>query len=862
MTPKPDLSGAGLSAGEVDALRARHGWNELPRPRPPSAATVFLRQFSSALVLILVAAAAIAFALGEAVDALAILMVLVLNAVLGFVQEWRAETALDALRAMLNPRAVVVRDGREQEIPAREIVPGDLVVMAPGQAVPADLTLTTATGVEADESVLTGESVPVPKTVAGEGEDSQLFAGTALVAGRAEGVVTATGLETRFGHVAELTGSLGEKHTNLQRRLGALARQIGLAALGIAAVIVVIGLMTGRPALQMVMTGLSLAVAMVPEGLPAVVTITLALGASAMARHNALARRLQAVETLGAASVICTDKTGTLTENQMTVTRFWTPARAYAVTGEGYDPAGHVAVDGARVRAADDPALAAAMQTALTCTHATLTRQGDDWAMTGTPTEGALVTFAMKGWAPPVAADQRLAETPFSSETKLMAVLARDAEDNRLHVKGAPEGILARCATWLSPSGPVELDPETRTRIAQSHDDMAGQGLRVLALAARSAQPGDLDATGLTFLGLAGMIDPPRPEVTGAIALARSAGIRVVMVTGDGAVTAAAIARTVGLDAATVLEGADIDALSDADLAEQLESPVLFARTRPEHKLRIVEALQNRGQIVAMTGDGVNDAPALKRADIGVAMGIRGTEVSKGAADLILLDDDFSTIVRAIAEGRRQFDNVRKFVRYLLASNAGEVLAIMVNLLVGGPLIFLATQILWMNLVTDGITAVALGLEGPEDDQMKRPPRRPDEPILGRKGVLLILGFGLYTSAAALGLFYALLPLGTDVARTAAFTGMLVFEKVSVFAFRSLTQPVSAIGWLSNRVLIVAFTASLALQVAAVYLAPLQLLLRTAPLSAGHWAVIAGLALPLVIVPEAFKFARTRKAAP
>ncbi|MDU8943740.1 cation-translocating P-type ATPase [Ovoidimarina sediminis] len=851
--PEPPNAAPGLGTDEIVELRARFGWNELPRQRPPSPARILLRQFRGFLVLILAVAAAIAFLLDQRIDALAILLVLVLNAVLGFVQEWRAETALDALRAMLSPTAIVIRDGVEREIPAREIVPGDLVIVAPGQAVPADLRITAGTGLKVDESVLTGESLPVEKRPEPDSDVGRLFAGTALVSGRAEGVATAIGLATEFGRVAELTAQVGEKQTNLQIRLGQLARQIGAAALAIAALVILIGWSVGRPLFEMFMTGLSLAVAMVPEGLPAVVTITLALGASAMARKQALARRLQAVETLGAASVICTDKTGTLTENAMTVTEVRTPTQLYRVTGEGYDPTGHIERNGTRVRAADDPLLAALLETALVCNHASITRDGPAWITVGAPTEKALVTLAYKGWAPEVSPDAHVAEVPFASERKCMSVLARKDDGHRLHVKGAPEVILERSTRYLGPEGPLPLDTATRRRIAEENAEMAAEGRRVLALAARPATTGDLEERGLLFLGLAGMIDPPRPEVRPAIDLARSAGIRIVMITGDGAVTAAAVAAEVGLGTPRPIEGEALDAMSPEELSEALEQDVLFARTRPEHKLRIVEALRAQGQIVAMTGDGVNDAPALKTADIGIAMGIRGTEVAKSASDLILLDDNFSTIVNAIAEGRRQFDNVRKFVRYLLCSNAGEVIAIMANLFIGGPLIFLATQILWMNLITDGVTAVALGLEKAEPDQMKHPPRRPDAPILGRTGLALILCFGLYTGAASLWIFYTFLPLGADLARTAAFTGMLVFEKVSVFAFRSLHRPVSSIGWLSNRVLIGAFTLSLLLQVAAIYWAPLQTLLRTVPLLAEHWGLIAALAFPLVVVPEGVK---------
>ena len=851
----------GLSSDQIGPLRDVHGWNELPRQKPPGWPTVLARQFQSMLVLILVLAAVIALVLGEQIDALAIALVLLLNAVLGFVQEWRAETALDALRSMLSPHAIAVRDGKEIDIPARELVPGDLVIVSSGAAVPADLRIVSGTDLHVDESVLTGESVPVDKAENAPEEAGLLFAGTALVQGRAMGTVTQIGQDTRFGHIATLTGNVGEKRTNLQIRLGQLARQIGIAAIAVAILIVGIGLIVGRPMFEMFMTGLSLAVAMVPEGLPAVVTITLALGASAMARKNALARRLQAVETLGAASVICTDKTGTLTENQMTVTQVWTLDTVYTVTGEGYDPAGHIESDGQAVRAKDDPVLAQLLRTGLTCTHASLHNDGGTWHMIGAPTEGALVTLAFKGWAPTVSHNDLISETAFTSERKRMSVLANDGDRTRLFVKGAPEVLLERSTQIMSQSGPLALSQAEADRITTAYQSMAARGLRVLALAQRDTTEEDTEEANLVFLGLVGMIDPPRAEIRSALDLARAAGIRVIMITGDGAVTAAAIADQVGLGQPDLIEGRDIDAMTPEALADRLQGDVLFARTRPEHKLRIVDALQSNGQIVAMTGDGVNDAPALKQANIGVAMGIRGTEVSKGAADLVLLDDNFSTIVNAIGEGRRQFDNVRKFVRYLLSSNAGEVFAIMANLIIGGPLIFLATQILWMNLITDSVTAVALGLEKEEPDQMQRGPRKPSEPVLGRAGMALIGTFGIYTATASLWVFYTFMPLGVDVARTAAFTAMLIFEKVSVFAFRSLSRPVSAIGWFSNPVLIIAFTISVGLQVLAVYWPPLQQLLRTVPLEAEHWLTIAALAAPLIIVPEGIKIIAMRRSA-
>lgn len=847
----------GLTEAEVAAARQTHGWNELPTEEGPGRMHVFLRQFSSFLVLILIIAAGVAMALGEWIDALAIGLVILLNAALGFVQEWRAETALAALRDMLSPSAMVIRDGQEQVIPSREIVPGDILVLSPGTKVAADARLLKVSDLSIDESVLTGESVPVEKTLGDE--DTLAYAGTAVTAGRAEALVTAIGSNTEFGRIARLTGAVGEKQTNLQEHLGRLARQLGVAALLIAAGVGLLGLALGRALSEMVLMSLSLAVAIVPEGLPAVITITLALGATAMARQNALARRLQAVETLGAASVICTDKTGTLTENKMTATRIWTPARAYRVTGTGYDPAGHIALDGRRIRASDDPLLADLLQVGLYCSHATLAHRGEDWTLVGEPTEGALVTLALKGWLDLPGKRAPLAELPFSSERKRMSVLHQAVTGPRILTKGAPERIVEICTDARTPEGTCPLTPKDRDAISAEYEAMASSGLRVIALAAREAPDSKIVEEGLTFLGLVGLIDPPRAEVRNAIGYARSAGIRTIMITGDSPITAKAIAEQLALPVTSSVTGTDLDMMDDATLREKLASDVLFARTKPEQKMRIVATLQGLGKIVAMTGDGVNDAPALKRADIGISMGIRGTDVARDASDLVLLDDNFATIVRAIREGRRQFDNVRKFVRYLLSSNAGEVIALVINIAIGGPLVFLATQILWMNLVTDGVTAVALGLEKAEPDQMERPPREKNSPILGLGGLATIVALGLYTGLASLWIFYHLLEQGTDIARTTAFTAMVLFEKLSVFAFRSLRLPGHRVGWFSNPLLFVALALMLCAQIAAVYWPVLQAMLQTVPIGWDEWQLIALFALPILVVPEILKTLALRR---
>lgn len=841
----------GLTNADVLIARRKHGWNELPAENAISRMRVFARQFSSLLVIILVLAAVIAFALGEWIDAFAIGMVILLNAALGFVQEWRAQTALAALNKLLSPNAMVIRNGKEQIIPAREIVPGDILVLSPGTKIAADAKLMRISNLSLDESILTGESEPVEKT--SEDCGSLVFAGTSVTAGRAEALVAAIGRATEFGKIAQMTGEVGEKKTNLQEHLGRLARQLGFAAVVVAMAVGTLGLVYGRAPSEMVLMSLSLAVAMVPEGLPAVITITLALGATAMARQKALARRLQAIETLGAASVICTDKTGTLTENKMTATRIWTLDRAYKVTGTGYDPAGHISRNGGRIRAGDDPLLDELLQTGLHCNHATLVRHGDTWDLVGEPTEGALVTLAQKGWLDLPGRRAPLAEIPFSSERKRMSVLHQTEDGIRVLTKGAPEKVVEICSKVQTKNGERPISESDRSIIASEYEAMAEAGLRVIGLAARDAPNSRIVEEDLTFLGLVGLIDPPRAEVRSAIASARSAGIRTIMITGDSPITARAIAEQLTLPIDESITGTDMDEMDDATLRKKLAGNVLFARTKPKQKMRIVAALQALDNIVAMTGDGVNDAPALKRADIGVSMGIRGTDVARDASDLVLLDDNFATIVRAIREGRRQFGNVRKYIRYLLSSNAGEVIALVINIAIGGPTVFYATQILWMNLVTDSVTAVALGLEKAEPDQMQHPPRNKNSPILGLGGLASIIALGTYSGLASLWIFYHLLEMGTDIARTTAFTAMIVFEKFSVFAFRSLRLPGHRIGWFSNPLLFAALALMLCAQIAAVYWPVLQAMLRTVPIGWSEWQLIALFAVPMIIIPEALK---------
>ena len=838
---------AGLSSVEARARLERFGPNRLTAARGASAWSILLRQFASVLIVILLVAAVIAAVMGETVDAVAIMLIVVLNGALGFAQEWRAERTLEALRAMLAETATVIRDGHEREVDVADLVPGDHVLLRSGERVPADLRLHRATALRADESALTGESASVTKAV-GEGRAGMVYTGTNIVEGHGTGIVSATGMKTDFGDIAGMAGDISRQPTRLQHQLSRLGAALGGVALALGAAVIVLGILAGRSFADMAMTGLSLAVAIVPEGLPAVVTVTLALGARAMVRRKALSRRLQATETLGAASVICTDKTGTLTENRMMVGHVWTPAGEVAVGGEGYAPTGNFTVDGAAPDGAVTEAVAALLRAARTCTHARIVQEDGAWTCTGEPTEGALVVAAMKAGVE--RAGEPVREIPFTPDRKRMTVLVPGEDGLHAFAKGAPERILERCA----------LTGESRAEAERAYEALAERGYRVLAVAERGGidpeTPDDAVERDLVLLGLVGIIDPPRPEVADAIARATAAGIDIVMITGDAPVTALAIARMLGLPAPGVVTGEALDGMDDAALSAALSTGTVFARTTPRHKMRIVGRLQEGGRVVAMTGDGVNDAPALKKADIGIAMGIRGTDVARDAADIVLLDDNFASIVGAIEEGRRQYANIRKFVRYLLSSNGGEVVAITASIAMGGPLIFLPVQILWMNLVTDGVTALTLGLERSEPDAMARPPRVPGEDVIGRTGLAVILAFALYTGSASLFLFHHMLDQGAAMAGTAAFTLMVFLEKFSVFAFRSLTMPVVRIGMFSNPWLLVAVAATLGVQGLAVYWSPLQGVLHTVALPVEVWGWIAALILPVVIVPEAVKIVR------
>ncbi|MEN8143429.1 MAG: HAD-IC family P-type ATPase [Gemmatimonadota bacterium] len=865
----------GLDSGEVARRLVTHGPNILIREPSARWTGVLARQFANALNLVLLAAAGIAVLAGQLTDAVTILVIVVLNGILGFVQEWKAELAVAALQRMLAMRCTVVRDGHETRIDAAEVVPGDLVCLETGDRVPADMRLTELLDLRTDESALTGESLSVHKRISSVPSAapvaervSMAWMGTTVTAGRGRGVAVATGMHTEFGRIAELAQAVTPDRTPLQRKLGVLARQLGMASVGVAALVAALGWALGRPPMEMLLTGISLAVAIVPEGLPAVVTITLALGIRSMSRRKALLRSLQAAEGLGAATVICADKTGTLTENEMTVRRIWLAAGEVQTTGSGYDPAGHFEAAGLKVDYSARPDLLAALDTGLRCNHASVHLEGGRWQPVGEPTEVALVVAACKAWLDRDTHPGAVAEFSFSSSRKRMSVIQPDTSGLVAHVKGAPEIILERCSRIMDGSSERTLSAADREQALEVYSEMARAGLRTLALARRDVgastplDPTELE-TDLTLLAVMGILDPPRPEVQGAVSTARAAGIRVLMITGDAPATALAIAGQIGLPASAAITGAELDAFDDSELETALQRDVLFARTTPEHKLRIVESLRAGGEVVAMTGDGVNDAPALKRADVGIAMGIRGTDVAKSASDMVITDDNFASIIGAVEEGRRQLDNIRKFVSYLLSSNTGEVAAILLNLLLGGPLILLPVQILWINLVTDGMTALGLGVEPAESGLMRRAPLDPAERILARRHLWLVLILGGYIGTATWWMFDHYLSVhgagAVAGANTVAFTGLIIIEKANVLNFRAFGGPLRSIGFFSNRWILLALLVTVALQVCAVYVPFLQRALHTVPLRGTDWLLMAAVAAPIFIIPEFLKWILWRR---
>jgi len=875
---------AGLSSAEAARRRGQHGANELAQADGPRPWALLLRQFASLVILFLATAAGISAALGEWVDAAAIAAIVLLNGAIGFFQEWGAERSIAALRKLTAPQCRVWRDGELAQRPAAELVPGDVVALEAGDLVPADARLLESAALRCVESALTGESEAAEKDAAPLrerdlpiGDRSNLVhMGTTVAAGSATAVVFATGMATELGRIAALLReAAAAEQTPLQRRIESLGRGLVVLSLAVVALLFVVGLLRGQPPLEMFLASVSLAVAAVPEGLPAIVTVALALGVTRMARRRVLVRRLPAVETLGATSVVCTDKTGTLTVGQMTVRSLALDGGAFDVSGEGYGPDGEVARDGRAPDTAERELLATLAVCFAGCCTARLVVEGGHWSVVGDPTEGALLAAARKIGVEAAAIDQRerkLLELPFDPMRKRMTIVRERADGRRRALaKGAPGPLLERCDRRLTAGGVVALDEAGRCAILATAAAMAERALRVLAAAYRDLEPGEPLAPdierierGLVFAGLAGMQDPPRPEAQDSVRRCREAGVRVVMITGDHPQTALAVARRIGIAGAgdVALPGAELDRLGDDELAARLPSAAVFARVAPEHKLRIVRAWQRSGAVVAMTGDGVNDAPALRAADVGIAMGIAGTEVTKDAAQIVLADDRFASIVAAIEEGRGIYDNIRKTLQYLLAGNAGELLFVAACLLAGDPVPLLPIHLLWINLVTDGLPALCLATDKIDSDVLRRPPRAANERLADGRflGTLGLTGF--VTAAAAYAVFsWSLRHETLEMARTHAFAFLVFAELLRSFGARSETRSAWSTGFASNASLLAVVAVSFALQVASHHVTALGRFLRTEPMPLGECAALVALgALPFAAL-EAAKAARRRRAA-
>ncbi|MFB6365094.1 calcium-translocating P-type ATPase, SERCA-type [Paenibacillus elgii] len=891
----------GLTMEESEKRLAAYGKNELAEGQGVSPVTLFLNQFKDFMVLVLAGATLVSGLLGEYLDAVAIIAIIIMNGILGFVQEFRAERSLRALKELSAPNAKVLREGQLELIPARWLVPGDIVVLESGDRVPADVRFIETNGLYAEESALTGESVPVAKhTESLEGEDIPLgdqrnvgFMGTMLTRGTAKGVVVRTGMATEMGKIADLIQNTEATETPLQHRLEQLGKILIVVALALTVMVVVAGILHGQEPYGMFLAGVSLAVAAIPEGLPAIVTIALALGVQRMIQRKAIVRKLPSVETLGCASVICSDKTGTLTQNKMSVTHLWTGGDLLEVTGNGYDPRGEILKQGQHVDMRKNQMLRRLLQVSVLCNNAELREERTEskkkqpdgetesvWSINGDPTEGALVVLGAKAGVTQQSLGglyRRVLEFPFDSERKRMSVIVEHQGGRMVCTKGAPDVLMQQCAYVLWDDKVIPFTPTLKQKVMAANEGMAKNALRVLGLAYRDLKPTERSEeettveSQLVFVGLTGMIDPPRKEAREAILKCRKAGIRTVMITGDHQTTAEAIARQIGIlpQDGLALNGQQLSAMSDDDLDKRIGEVYVYARVSPEHKLRIVKSLQRQGHVVAMTGDGVNDAPAIKAADIGIAMGISGTDVSKEASALVLSDDNFATIVSAIEEGRGIYENIRKFIRYLLASNVGEILTMFLAMLAGLPLPLVPIQILWVNLVTDGLPAMALGVDQAEKDLMQQKPRLAKENIFARRLGWKIISRGILIGLCTLASFYITLKQGGDgpgslvKAQTVAFVTLVMAQLIHVFDCRS-SRSIFHRNPLQNKWLVMAVVSSLLLMLPVLYVEKLQPIFKTVPLGVADWVLVlvfAGIPTFLMGIGSLMSKPRKRKPA-
>lgn len=882
----------GLSGEEPERRLDKYGFNELREREKTSALKILLQQFKDIFVIILLIAIAFTVVtgyyealvdpsphgfLGDYVDAIVISVIVMLNAVIGFVQEYRSEKAMEAMSRLTAPTAKVVRDGRVVEIAARELVPGDVIVLEEGDRVPADARLVETIELKTDEAVLTGESTPVAKTVEALKADlpiadrtNMVFQATHTVLGRGRAVVTATGMQTEFGKIAELVQAAPEEAAPLSVKLEGFAKRLAILIVAICAVIFLIEGFENQwryaALLEAFTTAVALAVSAVPEGLPAIVTVTLALGARELAKRNSLIRKLASVETLGSTTVICSDKTGTLTKGEMTVRKLWLNGSTLDVTGAGYEPKGIIKADEEVTSLDSHHDLALLLRIGALCNNARLDHEEGAWRILGDPTEGALLVVAAKAGYDATALTSehpRLGEIPFSSERKRMTTIHAEPEGSTIaYVKGAVEVVLDRCTSILTDGRVTTLTDEERYQILWANETLATDALRILGMAyrelpAEQGAPDEEVENELVFVGMTGMIDPPRDEVFEANRLCTRAGIKTVMITGDHKVTATAIAREIALlrEGDLAITGAELGNLSEKDFADIVERVSVYARVSPEHKLRIVKALKAKGHIVAMTGDGVNDAPAIKTADIGIAMGITGTDVTKEASDMILADDNFATIVNAVEGGRVIYDNIRKFLRYLLSSNFDELLVIASFALLGLPLPLLPAMILWINLVTDGGPALAMSADPPVDDVMNRPPRDPNEGVMHGMLAFILMYVALQSGTTILSFSLKYFIQGSSLAeaRTLAFVQACFFELIVVWNCRSERHNVFKTGIFSNKYLLVAVATGMLLTVSLCYVPVFQLMFGTVPLAPMDWLWALFTAfLGLLVLPEVF----------
>lgn len=871
----------GLSHKEAQKKLLEHGLNTLSEKKRISVFKLLYQQFKDFMVLILLASTAVSAFMGDMLEAFTIIAIVILNAILGFVQEFRTEKTMEALKNLAAPTAVVIRGGKPVTIPAEQIVPGDVALLETGDRVPADAALLECSSLQVDESLLTGESVPVEKSLStgsrksgGDQKKSSVYMGTIVTSGRAKALVHATGMNTEMGHIADLIQNIEEDQTPLQKRLEHLGKLIVTACLAICAVVSLTGILRGEDVFNMLLGGISLAVAAVPEGLPAIVTIALALGVQRMLKRNALIRKLPAVETLGCASIICSDKTGTLTENRMTVRKVYSAGGMLEIKGNNRGP--EIKKDGGA---------SLVLRIGALCNNASLTASGggqrdmlgkvksaltgaDRWETAGDPTEGALLIVAARAGITPEMLEGswfRIDELPFDSDRKCMSVVCDNHKgETFVFTKGAPDVIIGKCTRMQTVKGICDMNPSLRAEALKVNDAMAGEALRVIGMAykrldSRNYRREELEKD-LVYAGLAGMIDPPRKEAVEAVRKCKMAGIKPVMITGDHKLTAMAIARELEIyrDGDRVLTGEELEGMDEKRLGAVAGSVSVYARVSPKHKLMIVRVLKSLGHVVAMTGDGVNDAPAIKEADIGVSMGVTGTDVTKEASSMVLLDDNFATIVSAVEEGRVIYSNIRKFIRYMLACNIGEVLTMFLGMLAGFPIPLLPIQILWVNLVTDGLPAAALGFDPPDRDVMMRSPRDSKESIFSNGLLGLILFRGALIGLTTLGVFVSLLYISGDVgtARTGGFVTLVVTQLIHVFECKSEKRSLFEIPVLNNLFLVLAVACSLAMLLGVVYIPVFQAVFKTVSLGFNEWMIIGGLSLLGPVISSFFKFGK------